>query len=174
MRTSTQRNVGGAIDWLETEGGPFVVLAVETAGKWGVPDGDVSAFERSLEVDDYLGLTEFDGGHALVLGDDPYPTALLAAPRFGGVYIIRRLWGEDVEDAIDAVHEIRAHEWSPEGVVFDAMDGRIVLFDSVRDPFAARHRISLSIAPGRYAIETADLQPDDDLCVMVHRLVPMS
>ncbi len=136
-------------------------------------DADVSDFDRACAVDDYLGVAEFAGGVAVVLGDDPFPTAFLPAPMVGGGYLLRWLWGEDEEDAVEALHRIRPEDWTSEELIFDAGDGRLTLLDSLHPGSEAPQHIDIELGPGRYAIATANVQPDENLCLMVHRLIPL-
>ena len=166
------------MSWLDTQGGPFVVVPASRAASWGglrgSPSDEDSDFDRACDVDDYIGIVRFDGGDALVLGDDPFPTAFLKAPSFGGGYLIRMLWGDSEEEALAAVHDVGASEWTAEGVVFDAEDGVCTMFDAVYAGDAVPTQSRFRLPPGRYAVETADVQPDESMCLLVHRLVPIS
>ncbi len=143
--------------------------------KWGGvrAEGTPNDFERACDVSDYLGTIPFDAAHALVLGDDPYPTAFLPAPTFGGGFIVRMLWGEDLERGSRCVHLIGRAAWTTEPVVFDAGHGTLVLFDAVHAGIQAPHQIQVPLGPGRYAVASADWE-DDSMCLLVHRLVPVS
>lgn len=175
-KPSTQPQKARKLAWLDTQGGPFVLMPAGRVHAWGGLDSaaDESDFDRACEIDDYIGVIPLDGGEVLVLGDDPFPTAFLSAPSFGGGYLIRMLWGESEEAALAAVHDVPPGDWTTEGVVFDAEDGHCTMFDAVYAGDSTPTRTSFTLAPGRYAIETADVQPDESMCLLVHRLVPMS
>ncbi|MFD9409780.1 Imm21 family immunity protein [Streptomyces sp. NPDC059989] len=55
--------------WLETEGGPFIVVPRAALPHWSGPEGD---YDRACEVIDFVGVLELpDGAEALALGDEP-------------------------------------------------------------------------------------------------------
>lgn len=177
MKRNLQSIPERALSWLDTGGGPFVLIQSKAAALWrGLRNVELdSDFDRACDVEDYLDLVPFPGGDALVLADAPFPTAVLAGPTFGGVYLIRRLWGdEDDQATLDAVHDLRADTWNTESLVFDAGDGDCRLFDAVHPGGAAPETLHFQIAPGRHSIQTADVQEEEALCLMVHRLVPLS
>ena len=153
-----------------------MVLRASRLSAWdglGTPD-EKTDFDRACEVDDYLDTIPFSDGQALVLGDDPFPTTFLRAPDFGGGYLIRMLWGDDTAAAIEAVHALAPGQWTAESLTFDAGEGDLVLFDAANAGSAILHRVDVRLGPGRYAVDSADVQPDDSLCLLVHRLVPRS
>ena len=163
------------MQWLDTGGGPFVLISSRSAPRWsGVRGaGSPNDFERACDVADYLGAIPFADGDALVLGDDPFPTAYIGAPAFGGGYIVRMLWGEDMVEATRSVHRLMPEAWTTEPLVFDAGRDGLVLFDAVHPGEQAPHRIEVPLGPGRYAIASADWE-DDTMCLLIHRLVPLS
>ena len=175
VKPSTQVGAKRRIQWLDTGGGPFVIIPASELRQWGGVRGDGSPneFDRACEVSDYLGTIDFGVGHALVLGDAPFPTAYLSAPTFGGGFIVRMLWGDDLERASRVVHRIGAACWTSEPIVFDASDTELVLFDASHPGVHARHRIEVSLPKGQYAVSTADWE-DDTMCLLVHRLLPFN
>ncbi|MFJ8210556.1 Imm21 family immunity protein [Streptomyces sp. NPDC096033] len=61
--------------WLETEGGPFVVVPHTWLPHWS---GRAGAYDRACAVMDFVGVLALPGGaETLVLGDEPLPTAYL-------------------------------------------------------------------------------------------------
>ena len=175
VKTSTQQGARQKVEWLDTGGGPFVILPSHSLRKWGGlrAEGAPNDFDRACDVTDYLGTIPFDAAQALVLGDDPFPTAFFAAPTFGGAYIVRMLWGEDLEKATRAVHAIPRSSWTTEQLLFDGGSGALVLFDAAHPGPQAPHRISVPLGPGRYAVASADWE-DGTMGLLVHRLVPLS
>lgn len=175
MKPSTQQRGARRIQWLDTGGGPFVLLSSSTLPEWGGVRGagDPNEFERACDVSNYIGSIAFADSEVLVLGDDPFPTAFLASPAFGGGYIIRMLWGDDMEKASAAAHKLPAEAWTTESLVFDAGRGGLVLFDAAHSGIHAPHRIDVPLGPGRYAVATADWE-DDSMCLLIHRLLPLA
>jgi hypothetical protein len=175
VKPSTQQRKYRPLQWLDTGGGPYVLVRQADLGAWGGirSNGGVSDFARACDVDDYIGIIDLDEDRALVLGDDPFPTAFMPAPALGGGYFLRWLWGDDEEDAVSAVHRLRPEDWTAEDLVFDAGDGRLSLFDSVHPGESAPRRLDIRMGPGRYAVATANVQPHPNLCLMVHRFIPL-
>lgn len=175
MKTSTQQTRGRTLLWLEG-GGPFVILPRDRAASWrGLKHDDgPSDFDRACDVDDYLGLMAHDGVPTLVLGDDPFPTTYLPAPAFGGGYIVRILWGDDRDAAIEAVHSAASSAWTPEEFTFSSKSGELMLFDAAHPAESAPKSITIKLGPGPYAIATANIQPDESMCLLVHRFVPLA
>lgn len=151
-----------------------MVIPAASLGRWTGVGAEESDFDRACDAGDYLETIPFAGAEALVLGDDPFPTAFLAAPTFGGGFLIRLLWGDDTERSIGAVQALDPGDWSAESLSFDAGDGSLVLFDAASAGAAILHRVEIPLGPGRYAIDSANVQPDESLCLLVHRLVPLS
>lgn len=174
MKPSTEQTQSRPLEWLDRGGGPFVIVPGRELSNWAGVGSEPSDFDRACEVGDYLDTISFAGADALVLGDDPFPTTFLAAPQFGGGYLIRMLWGEDTTRAIEAVHRLEAHDWTREQLTFDAGRGSLVLFDAANAGAAILHRVDIPVGPGHYAIDSADVQPDESLCLLVHRLIPLS
>lgn len=175
MKQSTEQTNYRSLKWLDTGGGPYVLVATKDLSKWGGirTDEAPSDFDRACEVEDYIGAVPLGEGQAIVLGDDPFATAFMSAPMLGGGYILRWLWGDDEQAAVAALHRIRPEDWTSEKFAFDAGDGRLTLFDSIHPGDAAPHRIEVELGPGRYAVATANVQPNENLCLMVHRLIPL-
>ncbi|MDX3771767.1 MULTISPECIES: Imm21 family immunity protein [unclassified Streptomyces] len=64
-----------SLTWLETEGGPFIVVPRSALVHWLGTEGD---YDRACEVMDLVGVLALpDGAEALVLGDEPLSTAYL-------------------------------------------------------------------------------------------------
>ena len=105
------------ITWVESGGGPLIVIPVEIAHLWrgdgglGLPDGDLSMvwetvrkhtdYGRACGVDDYLGVLAVGPGECLVLGDEPLATTFL--PNKDGGLIVRWVHAECEEDVVRAI-----------------------------------------------------------------------
>ena len=175
VKSSTRRVAPRGVEWLKTGSGPFVLIPTHTVSQWGGVRGEGSPndFDRACEVADYLGSIPFGDADALVLGDDPFPTAFLRAPTFGGGYIVRMLWGDDMKAAVGAVFRVGAAQWTTEPVCFDAGPGRLTLFDASEAGPRASQRIDVELCPGRHALASADYKVRD-MCLLIHRLVPLA
>lgn len=158
--------------WIGKQGnGPLIVIPESKLESWTGREGD--DLERARSSDDYLSFVEVAGGDALVLGDEPFETTWLPTPSSGGGMLVRRLWSKSASDALDAARTIDADMWSFEDGVLEIPSGRLVLFDAARPGHSPRTSIMIELEPGRYAIATGDAEPDEETCVMVHRLFPI-
>lgn len=152
-------------------GGPLIAVPSSRLESWSGRHGD--DLDRARSSDHYLSFVEVDGESALVLGDEPFDTTWLPTPASGGGMFVRRLWSNSARDAIEAAHGISVVDWSFEEGALDVTSGKLVLFDAARAGDALRSSVTIDLAPGRYAIATADAAPDEDTCIMAHRLLPI-
>jgi hypothetical protein len=99
----------GYLRWIESSGGPLILAEAEVALSWMGVDrrtGDSkSDYDRSTEVDDYLGLMRIPSGDVLVLGDEPSRTSVLSVSRQDAV-IIRWRWAESERTVFDSIQEV--------------------------------------------------------------------
>ncbi len=90
-----QRYDAGTLLWMESGGGPLLLVPGEYLPFWGGIDpptdgrqivahfrygGDdapATDYDRACDVDDYLGVIEVGSGCGVVLGDEPLPTAIV-------------------------------------------------------------------------------------------------
>lgn len=168
--------------WVQGYGGPLVLVprrllslwgGVERSSAPGVADDEESDFDRALAIEQELGVIKVGDGEALVLGDEGYETTwwrLLAA---GGGLLCRQLWGEDEAVIIDALRDLAEASWVEEALSFDADDGRLALVDAVSAGDDAQEILELTLAPGRHGLATANVEPDAEHCLLLHRLLPM-
>jgi hypothetical protein len=163
----------GEFKWIgRKSSGPLIVIDEGAAGSWTGKDGQ--DHERAKAVDHYIGFVDFGAARAIVLGDDPFDTTWVPTPSSGGGMFVRRLWSDTPEDALDAARAIAADAWTFEEKLFEVSSGAVLLFDSARPGSAPRSVVRIALPPGRYAIATADAEPNEDTCVMAHRLLPLA
>ena len=156
--------------WIESNGGPLLLLPESALRGWRGVDGPASGktdYERACAVLD-VGFIPVGARQGLVLADEPLPTRVYrAAPNLS---LIR--WRFAPNDR--AVDELLARPlpslaWEPVGVL--AANGEeLVLFDSAfpgDDIVGASTRVSLS--PGEYVIETAEFSPSSEIALQLVR-----
>lgn len=128
------------LTWVESMGGPLVVVPVSALHRWGgcTEDGVIVGgtdqpddYDRACEVEDYAEVISLRGHgnvSALVLGDEPATTCYLPEQR---VFIRWLAAGSDTEllAAAEAVLNDPATPWQECGVW--QTDGPAVLMDSV-------------------------------------------
>ncbi|WP_094191989.1 Imm21 family immunity protein [Streptomyces katrae] len=92
--------------WLETEGGPFVVVPHTWLPHWS---RKVGAYDRACAVMDFVGVFALPGGaEALVLEDEPLPTAY--PPEYQ--VLVRWCYAESEDGVADIIRAgLPAAEW---------------------------------------------------------------
>jgi hypothetical protein len=180
------------MQWVQSGGGPLIVIPVEIAHHWrgdgglGLPDGDLSIvwetvrdhtdYGRGCGMDDYLGILEVGPGRCLVLGDEPMATTFFPIEE-GGVFV-RWIYAENEEDVVRAVRSVPESLWERFPQTFDVGKAGLLLLDSacpgddLRPPLAKGiySWMKLSVPNGTYQVYTADYEPDDRTHLILHRL----
>ncbi|MFI0454473.1 Imm21 family immunity protein [Actinomadura sp. 6N118] len=170
--------------WVESAGGPLVVIEESALAGWSGFDGD---YERACAVDFVDVIASGDGVKALVVGDEPAGTTYVPELRT----FIQWLYAEPDTDVVASVEgAVAAASWKV-GPSFDVA-GALVLFDSAvpgREVFVegverpdleprtydrSENGLRVAIMPGRYQVESADIRPDEETCFRLHRLAPVS
>jgi hypothetical protein len=162
------------LTWIESAGGPLILLEEHLLSHWhGIQTDD---YDRACGIDDYLGLLDVGSGRALVLGEEPMPTAWqpLSAPAEG--MFVRWQYADDNESVVEAIADLSKASWEVTGIVYDLTGSSLLLFDATcpgEDPDCNRTGCKLNIVlkEKRYLIETANYTPDDNTALILHRFV---
>lgn len=153
--------------YVETEGGPFILLPLELKKAWkGVGDDEdedeASDYERAEEFLSTVGVLDVGDGKALILGEAE--VTAFRPTKDGGV-LIQRVFGEEDEDVIAAVDEaIASGKWkATKHVLPIAGNGKVALFDSAYayEDADEDEVLKIALAPGSYAIDTARVKTKD-------------
>ncbi|MFG2325767.1 immunity 21 family protein [Streptomyces sp. NBC_01723] len=148
----------GAVEWVESGGGPLIAVPETVLPFWTGADGEDadSDYDRACEVDGYVGLLPVGDSTALVLGDEPASTAYLPEH---GTFV--RWCAADSEDEVLAGVPAALHtaEWEPE--VAWRVPGPVLLFDAAWPGAASERagRVRVALDPGRYAVRAAEARP---------------
>ncbi|MFR0354065.1 immunity 21 family protein [Streptomyces sediminimaris] len=148
----------GALEWVESGGGPLVAVPETVLPFWAGADGEENAsdYDRACEVDGVVGLLPVGDSAALVLGEEPASTAFLPAH---GTFV--RWCAAHSEDELLAgvPAALAAAEWGDE-VHWD-VPGPVLLFDSAwpGDQTERTDSLRVELAPGRYAVRAANARP---------------
>lgn len=154
----------GAVEWVESGGGPLIAIPEVVLPFWAGADGDElsSDYDRACEVDGQIGLLPVGDTRALVLGDDPASTAFL--PEHG---MFVRWCAADSEAALLArvPQALDVAEWEPE-VQWD-VPGPVVLFDAAwpGNESVRTDHLRVSLEPGRYTVRAAYVEPGPEIWV---------
>jgi hypothetical protein len=178
--------------WIESAGGPLLLLHRESLGEWGgvaelmtgpaaddswSPRGEPTDYDRACSVQGYLGMIAIGAGQGIVLGDEPLRTAWIPfRTRNGGIFV-RWVFGEDEREFLDWVDTIPETTFRPTGS-FTVTSSALVLFDSAVAGWNVTKRpdeyLSVDLQPGIYHVETASYKPDARTWMIVHRLMRLS
>ena len=148
----------GAVQWVESGGGPLIAIPETVLPFWSGVDGDDMScdYDRACDVEGFIGLLPVGDTRALVLGDDPASTTYL--PEHGAFV---RWCAADSEDELlaEVPAALATAVWEDE--VKWSVPGPVVLFDAAwpgNDSVNTDH-LKVSLAPGRYAVRAANVRP---------------
>ena len=167
--------MGKELTYVETEGGPFILLPLELKKAWKGSSDDAAEEDEAQEDDDEeendyeraeeflttVGVLEVGKGEALILGEVEV-TAFQSTPD-GGVFI-QRVSGDDpaqVQAAVDKA--VKSGKWKVTKHTLDVGKGKLALFDSAYAYEEADEDeiLEVSLAPGSYTIETSRVKEGD-------------
>ncbi|MEU4168804.1 immunity 21 family protein [Streptomyces sp. NPDC026665] len=164
----------GAVQWVESGGGPLIAIPETVLPFWSGADGDDLScdYDRACDVDGLIGLLPVGDTRALVLGDDPASTAYL--PEHDA--FVRWCAADSEADLLALVPAALSQApWEQE--VEWRVPGPVVLFDAARPGTASgsADHLRVILEPGRYGVRAARVEPGPETWVgLVHlrRLTP--
>ncbi len=168
--------MGKELTYVETEGGPFILLPLELKKAWKGSgddateedeqeqeddDEDESDYERAEEFLTTVGVLEVGKGEALILGE--VEVTAFQPTSDGGVFI-QRVFGDDpaqVQAAVDKA--VSSGKWKVTKHTLDVGKGKLALFDSAYAYEEADEDeiLEVTLAPGSYTIETSRVKDGD-------------
>ncbi|MFI6661004.1 immunity 21 family protein [Streptomyces sp. NPDC050523] len=163
----------GAMEWVESGGGPLIAVPETVLPFWAGADGEENAsdYDRACEVDGFVGLLPVGDSAALVLGDEPASTAFLPEH---GTFVRWRAANSEGELLAGVPAALAAADWGHE--VQWEVPGPVLLFDSAWPGNETERTDSLRVelAPGRYAVRAANVQPEPETWLGLVQLRPLS
>ncbi|WP_405797926.1 Imm21 family immunity protein [Streptomyces sp. NBC_01506] len=149
----------GAVEWVESSGGPLVMVPAGALPSWLGSDSDEQEtdYDRACEVDGWVGLIAVGSEVALVLGGEPASTAFLPGP---GLFV-RWCAGESEAEFLESIGPaLDAAAWEPE--IYWDLSGAVLLFDPVWSgrELAGQDQARVDLESGRYAVSWAYVEPD--------------
>jgi hypothetical protein len=169
--------------WIESNGGPFVLVADDMLNDWrGVegpsgrePDSVDTDYDRACAVTEYVEAIPCGSSRVLVLGDEPFRTSWRPQP-FGGD-IVRWVYS-DSEQSIVAALETGAVDAALEksGIQFAAgASGTLWLFDAARPgKEVGADALRIEVGPRVLEVTTGLVDAGEEVRFLVHRLVALS
>src|SRR5438105_1432795 len=76
--------------WINSEGGPLIILSEDNLDTWkGITGGDAAMtdYHRACQIEDYCGIIRVGDGVGIVLGDEPPQTTWIAIGSQCGVLV---------------------------------------------------------------------------------------
>lgn len=156
--------------WISSLKSPLMILPRSLAREWH--SSGPLRFQSILELCEPLALVEVGRGGALVL-EDGFHTSWWPTVATGGGYLVRTLWSNDPNTVRAAIRTIPEDSWTPEDVEFDAREGVLELFPATESAVQPADCLTFFVTPGRFRIFSANVEPDSNTCLIVHRLMPV-
>ncbi|GIF66148.1 hypothetical protein Ais01nite_41830 [Asanoa ishikariensis] len=175
---STTRLRRNELPWIDSTGGPLVVVPASALPHWhGTGDlfransdsDDWGDYGRACGVDGYAGLIPVGETKALVLADEPAATTYLADSRT----FVRWISARSEADLISLVPQaIESAAWETVGEWL--LTEPVEMFDStlVGTDREAAPRLAITVEPGTYEVRTAHIEPDEVTAMVLAQLVP--
>lgn len=163
-----------SLKWIHSNSSPILLLPRALAKDWQGQDdigyelarhGTEPAFP--ISVGKGAGLVLEDGFHTTWW---PLPELTGARGRQTGGLLIRWLWAKDTESVFDAVRNIPLASYEEEPFSIETMDGTLMLFEARQPALGVESAIPIFLVGGSYAVMSANVQPDSETCLLVHRL----
>lgn len=152
-------------DWIESAGGPLVVIPRSMSGNWkGIASDD---YNQACGVENYLGLVTREWGDVLILGDEPLRTAVVA--RSKGPAIVRWMYAPNEDRLLDvAVTADLDGIWPVETLSVRLLDEPYVIFDSGANDSTAP-RLEFTPPPGSRPVHTYIIKdPGHEVRLILH------
>lgn len=165
--------------WIESNGGPLVLVAEELLGDWrgvegastGEPDG-ATDYDRACAVTEYVETISCGSGRVLVFGDEPFRTSW--RPRPSGGDIVRWVYS-DSEQSIAAALDTGADDAALEdsGIQFaTGPSGTLWLFDAARPgKDVGSEALKIDVGPRVLEVATGLIDAGEEVRFLVHRFV---
>ncbi|NUS59873.1 MAG: hypothetical protein HOQ01_02895 [Lysobacter sp.] len=159
--------------WIESDGGPLMVASGSVAPAWSGTrpskrPAEASDYRRACAIRDDVGTVSIGVADALILGDEPDSTTVIASE--GDIFLVRRRCA-DSEDALRSkLHPALTCLPFMHACSFRTVPGDHFLFDSAYPWDEVEEAIKLWLPASIYSVATAHFAPDTSLSVLVHRL----
>lgn len=157
-------------DWLNSSGGPFVVMEEAKAPLWTGGRGSPSDYDQACQSADYASKLILHSSEVLVLGDEPLQTAIATSD--DRQFIIRWKWADSDNDVKDVIEQLDLSTVDViEKLVVDWKDQPLVMFDAA-DTFDPAQCRRFSTRSGPNEISTFIYAPSPRTSILVHALAP--
>ena len=163
-----------SLQWVHSSSSPILLLPRALAKDWhGQEDVRYNLARHGTEpafpicVGRGAGLVLEDGFHTTWW---PLPELTGARGRQTGGLLIRWLWAADSESVLKAARSIPESLYEEESFTIETLDGTMMLFEARQRALGVENAIPIFLVGGSYVVRSANVQPDPDTCLLVHRL----
>lgn len=164
------------IHWIESGGGPLILIAREDLRDWrGLEGGGLATdYARACELKELIGVLPVGSGAGVVLADEPLPTAWFGDVPHADGALTRWEYADSDDDAQAAISSLGIPAITDPVLTF-GVAGPLLLFDSARPGNPLPPHIEVGpLRSGRYVIATERSRPSPRASFYVHRFVPLS
>ncbi len=126
-------------------------------------------YERACAVADYIAVLPVAGAQAVVLGDEPLPTAWVHVAPHEGIFV-RWVSGEDQEGVPLYLKRIDEENWESSGILIVVGTEPLYLFDAAWPGMEATEHLVISLSAGSYEFETVHFRVEKRADLLLHRV----
>ena len=167
------------LDWIETSGGPLVLMESKLSVKWGGVSGSnskesVSDYDYACNVDEYIEKVPYDSGEIVVFGDEPDRTTYIPISEACGVFV-RWKWSNtrDIQDLVlEKFNELRFMDSIR--IKYTLNSDSLYLFDSSVRGSEINEKLEINLPKGEYELSTEIFEPDIEIRLVLHRIYRIS
>jgi hypothetical protein len=171
------------LKWISSQGGPLILMEKRlvsnwwgsvnrASNEWTAVKDQLTDYDRACAIEDYLGCIDIGPGKGLVLDDEPMQTTWLPFPKEQGGMFVRWQWAPDEASVIKTLGELQEELWHSTNLSFWVNDGVLLLFDAACPGSDIDSSLTIELVAGRYFIDSAAAQPDEETSLILHRLRP--
>lgn len=165
------------IDWIESGGGPLLFAPQSSLKDWlGATGSKVSNmqtdYDRACAIEDEIGIISIGTRSAVILGDEPDRTALIAERSGADIFMIRWRWAKSEESMLSALFSGGAiQRLSFTSISSMAISAETyLLFDSACCGTQVDKHLDVLLQAGSYSVETAAFRPNSGMNALIHRM----
>ncbi|WP_063825953.1 Imm21 family immunity protein [Paraburkholderia caribensis] len=160
--------------WLNSTGGPLIVMEEARANLWsgtsGMPSGALSDYDIACKTADYAASLSVHGTDVLVLGDEPLQTMVATTADIR--LIVRWKWADSDADVRSAIERFDFNAATPiERMNIRWSDTPLVMFDAA-DVFNAAECLRFSAWIGMNTVTTFIHEPTVSTSLLIHAIAP--
>lgn len=154
-------------NWIESSGGPFVIIEKKFAPLWGGTNGYPSDFDLACRTSNYIEEISTTYTTALILGDEPLRT--LVAYSNDHNLIVRWRWATSEEDVLSKIQNICFPKKYEDRIDVNFCTDNLEIFDSA-STYAEAKSINLKANAGKNTIKTFNYSPDPETSLLIHKI----